>query len=62
MSDQLLTFQGKRSKRGLNGLGSIIKSVSGNLDYTDALKYENVIAILQKNENNLAIEINHQIS
>lgn len=63
MSDQLLTFQGKRSKRGLiNGLGSIIKSISGNLDYTDALKYENAIAMLQKNENNLAMEINHQIS
>lgn len=45
---------GKRSKRG----PSIIKRISGNFDYTDALKYENAIAIFA----NLAIELNHLIS
>lgn len=63
ISEQLGTFEFKRVKRGLiDGLGSIIKSISGNLDYTDALKYDNAIAVLNKYQNNLAAEINHQIS
>ncbi|XP_041985535.1 uncharacterized protein LOC121737869 [Aricia agestis] len=42
ITEILQTFKVSRVKRGLiNGLGSIIKSISGNLDYTDAIKYEN---------------------
>lgn len=63
VSDQLETFEVKRVKRGLiNGLGSVIKSISGNLDYTDAIKYDNAIRILEQNQNNLNAEINHQMS
>lgn len=33
-----------RSKRGLvDGLGSLVKSITGNLDHTDAEKYNNAI-------------------
>lgn len=64
ISEQLASFEvGKRFKRGLiDGLGSIIKSISGNLDYTDALKYDNAISVLKQNEDNLVVEINRQIS
>lgn len=63
ISEQLETFEIKRVKRGLiDGLGSVIKSISGNLDYTDAVKYDNAISVLKQNENSLAVEINHQMS
>lgn len=63
ISEQLQTFEPSRVKRGLiDGLGSVIKSISGNLDYTDAQKYDNAIAVLRRNENNLAIEVNHQMT
>lgn len=56
-------FESSRSKRGLiNGLGSVIKSISGNLDYTDALKYENAINTLRNNEHKLELEINNHVS
>lgn len=39
-----------RSKRGLiNGLGTVIKSISGNLDEDDAQKFESEIEKLRKN-------------
>lgn len=63
ISEQLGTFEVKRVKRGLiDGLGSVIKSISGNLDYTDAIKYDNAISVLKLNQNNLAAELNHQMS
>lgn len=63
ISDQLLTFGLVRAKRGLiDGLGSVIKSISGNLDYTDAIKYDNAIKTLSENENKIANELNNHIS
>lgn len=61
--EQLQTFRINRTKRGLiDGLGSVIKSISGNLDYTDALRYDNVLKTLQENENKLVTELNSHIS
>ena len=63
ITDQLSTFEPNRVKRGLvDGLGSIVKSISGNLDYTDAIKYNNAIKILQNNEHKLETEFNNHIS
>ncbi|XP_026319513.1 uncharacterized protein LOC113230006 [Hyposmocoma kahamanoa] len=52
-----------RSKRGLiDGLGSLIKSITGNLDHTDAEKYNNAIQILENNNQKLLSEVNDHIS
>lgn len=59
----MLSFEPGRAKRGLiNGLGSIIKGISGNLDYTDALRYDTALKILSSNENKLFSEFNNHIS
>lgn len=61
--NKLSVFESARNKRGLiDGLGSVIKSISGNLDYTDALKYEHAIKSLLKNDQKLESEINHHVS
>lgn len=60
---QLETFQHSRNKRGLiNGLGSIIKSISGNLDQTDAIKYNSAIQTLHENEQKLEVQIEQHVS
>lgn len=52
-----------RLKRGLiNGLGSIFKSITGNLDATDGDRYENLIKQLQSNQNKLSVNIAKQNS
>ncbi|XP_052747532.1 uncharacterized protein LOC112058451 [Bicyclus anynana] len=62
-TSRLLTFEPNRSKRGLiDGLGSVIKSITGNLDYKDALKYENAIQVLKENQNKMISEQNRHIS
>ncbi|KAL0879699.1 hypothetical protein ABMA27_003414 [Loxostege sticticalis] len=63
ISDQLKTFEPNRAKRGLiDGLGSVVKSISGNLDYSDAIKYDHAIKVLQDNEFKLESELNNHIS
>lgn len=63
ISNQLHIFETGRNRRGLiDGLGSVIKSISGNLDYTDAIKYENAIKTLQDNEQKLESELNSHVS
>lgn len=60
---QLKTLEPNRFKRGLiNGLGSVIKSITGNLDYADAERYNNAISILQKNQDELVTEHNNYMS
>ena len=50
-----------RTKRGLiNGLGSIFKAISGNLDYADGERYDKLIRELQNNQINLANNIKNQ--
>lgn len=61
--NQLKSLEPRRVKRGLiDGLGSVIKSVTGNLDYTDAIKYNDAISTLTNNENNIVTELNNHIS
>lgn len=48
----------QRTRRGLiNGLGSIFKAVSGNLDASDGERYDNLITQLQKNQDKLSTSI-----
>lgn len=62
-SSQIISLEPHRSKRGLiDGLGSVIKSISGNLDYTDAIKYDNALMSLQNNQNKIITEYNTHIS
>lgn len=52
----------KRNKRGLiNGLGTIIKSISGNLDQNDAEHYEQLFKQIKENERNLQGEIKNNL-
>lgn len=52
-----------KSRRGIfNGLGSIIKTISGNLDQEDASRYEASIAMLQRNQENIVSRVNQGIS
>lgn len=61
--DQLQSFETTRSKRGLvDGLGSVVKSITGNLDYTDAEHFNKVIKSLEDNENKLLTEFNNHVS
>lgn len=63
ISEQLQTFEPDRLKRGLvDGLGSIVKSITGNLDYTDALRYDNAIKVLQDSEEKFQTEFNNHVS
>lgn len=52
-----------RVKRGLiDGLGSVIKSITGNLDHADALQFNEAIKTLQNNQNKIVTEFNEHIS
>lgn len=58
-----LLYKRFRNKRGLvDGLGAIIKGITGNLDHDDALYYNNAIKILQKNQETLKDKFNSGIS
>nr|CAI5837800.1 unnamed protein product [Callosobruchus analis] len=50
-----------RIKRGLvNGLGSIFKTITGNLDAKDGERFESLISELQNNQNKISEAINSQ--
>lgn len=52
-----------RNKRGLiNGLGTIIKTITGNMDARDAYRLNKEIESLTKNQGNIKTELNRQIS
>lgn len=60
---ELETFEPKRVKRGLfNPLGTFIKSISGNLDNEDALRFDKALKILQNNDQELSVSFNKHIS
>jgi hypothetical protein len=63
VANQLSTLEPIRMKRGLiGGLGSIIKSITGNLDYTDAKLYNDALETLRNDQSKLVSEINEHIS
>ncbi|XP_047993939.1 uncharacterized protein LOC125235743 [Leguminivora glycinivorella] len=63
VASQLETLEPARVKRGLvNGLGTVIKSISGNLDQSDAINYNNLIKNLQLNQNKIVSELNSHVS
>lgn len=63
VANQLETLEPSRIKRGLvDGLGTIIKSISGNLDQSDAINYNNLIKNLQLNQNKIVSELNSHVS
>lgn len=52
-----------RKKRGLiNGLGTLIKTITGNLDATDGEKISKILRHIQGNEHNLANQLKVQYS
>lgn len=52
-----------REKRGLvNALGSIIRSITGNLDAEDAAKYDKILNEITTNQNKMKTVIKNQIS
>lgn len=56
-------FEAVREKRGLvNGLGNIIKSLTGNLDDEDAQRYDRAINHLTNNQNKIKMILKEQIS
>lgn len=60
---QLKSLEPSRAKRGLvDGLGSVIKSITGNLDYWDAVKFNDAIKTLQDSDNKIVSEFNNHIS
>lgn len=60
---QIDTFLPNRVKRGLlNPLGSLIKEITGNLDHNDAIRFENAIQILNKNEQNISDSFSKHIT
>lgn len=59
----LQSLEPNRSKRGLvDGLGSVIKSITGNLDYSDAVKFNDAIKVLENNQFKSINEFNNHIS
>lgn len=63
VTEHLRSLEPSRAKRGLiNGLGSIVKSISGNLDYSDAVQYDNLIKELKTTQNKIFMELNSHIS
>lgn len=63
VKNQLKSLEPLRAKRGLvDGIGSIIKSITGNLDHSDAENYDSLIKNLQANQGKMASELNSHVS
>lgn len=61
--NHLKSLEPNREKRGLvDGLGSVIKSITGNLDYLDAAKFDDAIKVLQTNQFKITDEFNNHVS
>ena len=59
----LYPYKYNRTRRGLiNGLGSLIKIITGNLDSNDEKRYDAIIKHLQENEQNIQNQINMEYS
>lgn len=63
LNDIRVPMRETRVKRGLiNGLGSVVKFITGNLDHEDELRYNSIVNHLQKNQEDLLTQIQHQYS
>lgn len=63
VSLQLRSLEPNRDKRCIvNGLGSVIKSRTGSLDYEDILHYNNAIKLLEINEYKVVSTFNNHVS
>lgn len=61
--EQLRTLEPNRVKRGLiDGLGSVIKGITGNLDYTDTIRYDSIIKNLEQHQGQIVSEFNSHVS
>lgn len=61
--DKYNSISKTRFRRALiDGLGTLIHSITGNLDQNDARRYNAAISVLQKNQNNLAHHVNQAIT
>lgn len=64
INEKLIPFPNpSRVKRGLiNGLGSILKQITGNMDIEDSERIALAINNIKQNQNNLALQLNNQYS
>lgn len=65
MAEQKLNiiFPKTRVRRGLiNGLGTVIKGISGNLDANDAVHYDQILDDLKNNQQEIVTKLNTEIS
>lgn len=63
LMSQIIPSEETRKRRGLvNGLGTIWKSITGNLDQEDAERYNQAIEQLSTSQNNLKLMMEEQIS
>jgi hypothetical protein len=61
--NQINSLEPARAKRGLvDGIGSVIKSITGNLDQSDAIYYSTLIKKMQLNQDKIVSEFNSHIS
>lgn len=60
--NQILPTQTREKRALINALGSIIKTITGNLDQDDAERIDNNIDILKQNQNDLKISLNKQMT
>jgi len=60
--NQIIPNKNRQKRALINGLGSIIKSITGNMDQDDAERIDNNISILKENQNDLKISLSKQMT
>lgn len=60
--EHIYPYENKRTKRGIiNGLGTIIKSITGNLDNDDFIEISKALELVKLNQNKVTGNTNEQI-
>ena len=60
--DQILPTKTRKTRALINALGSIIKTITGNLNQEDAEKFDQNLNIIRQNENNLKVALDKQMT
>ena len=60
--DQILPTKTRKTRALINALGSIIKTITGNLNQEDAEKFDKNLNIIRQNENNLKVALDKQMT